>query len=267
MKNDDLKNLPIQKKLNIHEIEVLSCITQLNLNSTIIPYRISGNIMYMAEGVHPSRENLDIVKLYNECLSKFYSRTSKIPFAGIYAFYGDSGVKYTGSQSFFIKKQIDALLEYKQIAPELALICESCRRMFNESIVAAKAKGMDTLHSVLLHGDLHLGNILLYNGEYKLIDFEYLRYGLKEIELCFVLCWDFIVNENLGRYSSQIISENLSELVCSGCIEKDSAFMIQEVFIPMFVLLACIYSSGNIYRDSSEIRKAIAVFYDNYYVV
>ncbi|HOC52975.1 MAG TPA: hypothetical protein PLW61_01275 [Caldisericia bacterium] len=61
----------------------------------------------------------------------------------------------------------------------------------------------------LLHGDLHIGNIVKKNNSYLLIDFEYLHYGSKELEIAnFIissLIWHYKKNHNYTELKKLII--------------------------------------------------------------
>ncbi len=62
----------------------------------------------------------------------------------------------------------------------------------------------------LLHGDLHVGNIVKKNNKYLFIDFEYLQYGRPEIEIANLiissLIWNYEKNKNKNKIEELVIS-------------------------------------------------------------
>jgi len=59
----------------------------------------------------------------------------------------------------------------------------------------------------LLHGDLHIGNIVKRNNDFLLIDFEYLRYGAVELETA-----NLIISSLIYYYKQNFDNEKLYEL-------------------------------------------------------
>ena len=94
---------------------------------------------------------------------------------------------------------------------------------------------------------------------------EYMRFGKKELELAFLISWDFITNISISKYSKKIIINDIKKLANAGYINIKQANMIINFFIPMFLMLACLYVSNKIYKNEKEIINSIIAFYEEFY--
>ena len=111
----------------------------------------------------------------------------------------------------------------------------------------------------LLHGDLHIGNIVKRNGNYLLIDFEYLRYGATEFEIA------NLIISSLFWYCKRNYDDNkLKSLITNyfkTCIQF--SFLNNYIFFKFFFIFSLIlyYLSAYIGKkgkdDLATIRKII----------
>ncbi len=241
------------KHLSEREVNAFALLEHINLKKILPNYYLEDNVLYMEKGSHCSRLNLDIVKLYNDVLASLYDNKNSDFSMGIYSFMWsgleskcESYMEYQCNEVETIKNRC-----YGSIADQYKCVFDKSYLRF--CLYSKRYSKVFESEYVLLHGDLFNGNILDYGGEFKLIDFEYMRYGLKEIELAFLLCWDFITHAEICQYAKYIIMRNLNDLVENKCISSLSAKLICNCFIPMFVALACMFSSVGIYRENDAI--------------
>lgn len=243
-----------EKILSASELRAYSLLHDFKLDKVIIPHVLQGNTIRMAEGIHPSRLELDIVQLFKNALSELYKVRSSQYTPGIYSFFASSlenddvNIEQQYLQHLMIEQQRIFHQYGDHIEPIVA-------QTYSESSMQFTKWCKENLNSftteyVLLHGDLFIGNILLYRNEYKIIDLEFLRYGPKELEIAFLLCWDFISNPMLTMYAHYIISKNIDALLTAKIVNRSDVIAIVKGFMPLIVSLACIAASSNIYADS-----------------
>ena len=257
-----------EKTLSTSEINAYKLLHDLELDSVLIPYTLQGNKLKMVKGSHPSRLELDFVQLYQTVLCELYEVHSSILTPGIYSFFNACISSYStivGNQGYLdyilmeqqnifchCGKYINSIVEqtYLDSAIQFSKWCGRNRNSFIPEYV-------------LLHGDLFVGNILSYHNAYKLIDLEFLRFGPKELEIAFLLCWDFISNPMLKPYSYYIISQNIDALIAAKIIKEENAAYLVSGYMPRIVSLACIAASSNLYTDSSLILDGCNSFWNN----
>lgn len=262
------KNLII-KEIKEDERNILGIITDLKLNCITVPYDIKNNKLIMEKGKVCDRLNLDILKLYKECLEPMYKYENKEYSPGIYAFYCCKNNNKSQKQYItYLKDEFCNIeKEYKfGLLKKLEKMYDECNVKFYKSYNLILETNIINNPFCLLHGDLFSGNILEYNNKYKLIDFEYMRFGIKELELAFLVSWDFITNKSISKYSKKIINSDVEKLTKAGYITKSQADIIINFFIPMFFMLACLYVSNKMYKDGKEITKSIISFYEEFYL-
>jgi len=250
------------KILSNAELLAYSSLHDLSLLNIVMPFEIDGNTLRIEKGVHFSRLELNIFELYNSCLSSLYKYNRDTFSSGIYALYGSGDSPYGRTLYLeYINEELKKLYNYKvdSLSPIIKEIYYQSITLCFETLEKYKNK-YNTFRIALLHGDLFCGNILLYKKQYKLIDFEYLRVGAVELELAFLLCWDFITNADIGKYSIQVIEKNIYDLKENDVIDEQSTFFISNVFIPMFVALACLYGANGFYKDTNDVLSGAKLF-------
>lgn len=247
-----------EKILSASEIHAYNLLHELKLDNIMIPHTLQGNKLKMVKGVHPSRLELDFVQLYQNVLCKLYAVKSSNFTPGIYSFFNSfiCNNNTTAGESLY--------LDY--VVMEQQNIFRNCGKYIKPIVVRTYSESINQFAKwcernrnsfmpeyVLLHGDLFIGNILFYHNAYKLIDLEFLRFGPKELEIAFLLCWDFISNPMLKLYSHYVISKNIDALVAAKIIKEADVLSIINGFMPLIVSLACIAASANLYTDSNII--------------
>lgn len=102
----------------------------------------------------------------------------------------------------------------------------------------------------LLHGDLHIGNMVKKNGNYLLIDYEYLRYGAKELEIAnFILsCLMFYGMKNDHSNLSRITEEYLKKS------KKIEYFDHNFFHFSLFLSLTLWYITALVKKNNKEIE-------------
>lgn len=260
-----MEELTVIKRITQAEKNAYSVLKELGLSSVTIPHEIDGMLLRMQRGVHPDRLGLDFPKFYRQALFHLYSCSYESFSPGIYSFiYTDVAI---GDKSYLQYLRSAVHLAYQnaksQIADSIIPLCRESMDMFMQASISLAEEYSPKY--VLLHGDLFIGNILLYNEDYKLIDWEYLRLGPKELELAFCLCWDFITHVELCHYSSYVIARDINALVSEGCIDSISKEAILNIFIPMIVVLSSVYASMSMYDDSNDILAGLSAFWPKYH--
>ena len=244
-----IKNLKKNEKLKLEAVEVLP-----GGKEVMLPHITLGNfcIMPMAKTIdqhdHPNPDKMA------DMLLKWYTRTTDSYSEGIYSFARKGHTKRGADNSFYryIKREIDSITERSSIKGEYEEL-ECCAR---EMWTLGYEQYKDTFFWSynLLHGDLHTGNVVSFRGNYRLIDWENLRSGPKEIELAFYLCWDYLRWGDTYRSLDDLIDE-ISVFVDKRLISAQERDRILYFLIPMWMLILVLYlNNGNLLYE--EDRKA-----------
>lgn len=250
------------KELSEHEVQIFDCLAALGLSDITVPYTLNGASLIMENGRQIDRRECSITKLYQDCLKHLYSYTQRDFSPGIYAFYGGAIIPKKG------EKYADYLYEQiKSLHPQVARLSVPDLASLVMKVFCCLERNLDNLYSLisgidsfeLLHGDLHIGNVLEYMGNYRLIDFEFVRFGAKSCEIAFFVCWEYIVGlRDCSDISS--IDEDLSALLKISAITYNEATLVKQIFIPLFIILAAISADNLIYHDSAEVSDAVKIF-------
>lgn len=244
-----------KKNTNTTEIQKLSIINDLDLSFITVPYETIDNILYMEVGIQESRLKLDIVNLYDQCLQYIYKFHFNYYSNNIYSFYKIIPCKMDDYREFLLlqlnsletfllsKMESDLLKKYVEIRIDLDKYNEKASPIVNNFTV--------------LHGDLFNGNIVKYKDKYKLIDFEYLLIGRRELELAFLLVWDFFSNKNIVQYSKIIINRDIELLINNEIINDFEKKEIINFYIPYLFLLSCLNLTDGRYYDVESIKYCL----------
>ncbi len=251
----------VVKKMNNSEALAHFVLDHLGITHIMVPHRITDGVLYMERGTHPSRLDLDVVRLFQSVLIHMYQCHSDDYSPGIYSFMGSGSASDGTTYLSYLLHEVDLVLSDIPKAQDADVYLGSYRQFKRACKVIGDKFQPDYC---LLHGDLFIGNILVYQDQFRLIDFEFLRFGPLEVELAFLLCWDLIGHKELAEYSAYVIARDLDALVHSKSISYDSAFVIKECLIPMFVLLAWHNASVGIYSDSDSILEGCSAFWHIY---
>lgn len=253
------------KRTSPSESEKISWILELGLkNITLIDNKSENEIKELV-GKHSSYLELNPIRLYDDVLSKFYWQKSSTWSKGIYAFWC-SGIEFCGLRyTEYLKNELQEI--FKLCGVEQSSFV---RKIYNsvEKYISDNYYEVDEFS--LLHGDLYLGNILTYNNEYKLIDFEFVRYGPKNLEIAFVLFWDIISEDNEDfrqkRFNKSI--ENISAFVKCGILNRQDLIEIIELYVPIILLCAFSFANKGDYEAGSNIiAKGAKDFWNEEYQI
>ena len=254
----------VTKKLNSSEALAHTTLEHLGISHIMMPHWLRGDVLYMKRGTHPHRLDLDVVRLFQSVLMPMYQFRSAVCSPGIYSFMGTNLVSGGTPYLRYLLHEVDLLLSDIPRTHDAEAYLGSYRQ-FKRACGIIDNRFQPEYS--LLHGDLFIGNILVYQDEFRLIDFEFLRFGPPEVELAFMLCWDLIGHKELAEYSAYVITRDLDALVHSKSISGESAFVIKECLIPMFVLLAWHNASVGIYSDPDSILEGCSAFWPIYKLI
>lgn len=243
----------VKNNLNQREINALNCLNELELNYITVPYRIEGTDLYMQDGKTIEKGRIDKDKLFKECLSKMYRISFQNYSSGFYAFWKTNELPKLGER---YGTYLSRIVKNSPCDDECRELRDFCVLSLNKNI--RKLNEFDSFY--LLHGDLHLGNILLYDNKYKLIDFEFMRIGPIEIELVFLFYWTDVCTNNCKLLEKKV---EFDSFVGRNRIDV-SKELSWEIFLPFLLLegwLACI--SGQ-YKNNRRILYGIKRIWKEY---
>lgn len=126
-------------------------------------------------------------------------------------------------------------------------------------------KGIEINQFHLLHGDLYNGNILMYEGKYALIDFEYVRFGPSQLEWAFVLFWDLMTEQNLEKRVriKQKVFDELDILEKEKILSNTDIMLIQKLFLPAIICLALHHCDMSKFAENDLIRTGLLKFWND----
>jgi hypothetical protein len=107
----------------------------------------------------------------------------------------------------------------------------------------------------LLHGDLHIGNIVKRDNNYLLIDFEYLRYGVVELEVA-----NLVISSLIYHYKKNLNEEKLNNLnteylqICNTLPQIDSTLFKFFFIFSLSLFYLSLYIRGK-HAELEGIRK------------
>ena len=246
-----------QKTINVSQIKAISDIHKYGLDHITLVERLDGKFLTEKKGKSVSYSSLNIVMLYKTCLSRLYSVESDKWTGGIYSYWeviSEKGNDYWD----FILLQVEYIVEKAKLRPD---------PLIQQWIASIKEYINDNPESPqkfqLLHGDLYLGNILLYRRQYRLIDFEYLHFGSKMLELTFLLFWDAISETDLENRNKRLVEvpKKIKKLKQAGIIDKIDEEQIFRLYLPLISVYAyCECELGEL-AFGEERKKGITRFW------
>ena len=236
-----IKKLKKNEKIKMEAVESLP-----ESRKIMLPHVILGDycVMPMAKKMvwHQRPKPEEIADL----LILWYRRTIGTYSEGIYSFARQGRTKRAPEMLYYryIKQEIDTLLSYTNLTQDYLEVGTLAYQMWKQGY--EKYKDTFFWSYNFLHGDLHSGNIVLFKGQYRLIDWENFRSGPKEIELAFYLCWDYLRWEDYEKNLQNMLDE--IEIFCkkkliNTCEKERILFFL----IPMWMLLLVLYlNNGNL---------------------
>jgi len=168
----------------------------------IMPFiKFNQNTYLVSNYTVPSKNSFNTESIYNlfiELNYTLYSYKSHNYSVGIYKYINQEIIDYN---KINYKKYIITYLQY-------LLKIYNLSKKFTD-----KVNHLENINLIipnqfsLLHGDLHIGNIVTKKNKFILIDFEFLRYGITEIEISnfiFSLLKNDCVNFNIKEFLRMI---------------------------------------------------------------
>lgn len=253
------------KPLRSNERNNINKLLERELQDITLIKSLDGEMLTEYRGNHTSYSNLDFPLFYKDVLSKLYTKTYNEWDSGVYAFWHsntDVNIKAISYQQYLTQELF-----------EIIRLCNVEKDPFTQELFSAvldffckSQREITEFH--LLHGDLYLGNILAFNNSYKLIDFEYVRRGPKNLELAFVMFWDIISEDNFcfRKKRTDKVTKNLLSLLTEGIISHCDLFEIFDLFIPTVLLCAFSFAyKGDYENGSSLILQGATTFWNEEY--
>lgn len=259
-----------EKEITKNERELLSLLDELGLSSITVPYQVDGNKLIMQKGDSlPDIEKtpLDIVSLYQQCLSKLYMYHNNFFSLGIYGIFRSENTECNESNYYlYLKNEVNRIINEleKHLMPELVAVYKNALSLFEMEFSSYREYFEEKTSFELLHGDLFAGNILLYNKQYVLIDFEYMRFGPKISEISFLLLWDIISMPQINK-RARFLNDEIEKIQKNKIITERECEIIKKVYIPLYIVLICLYVSAGRYRDAEIVKNGVICFCKNYY--
>ena len=243
-----IKKINQKEKSKIESIRTIPEIQELSLPSIVIGrYLITPRAKTIRPRLRPRIEEMV------ELLKALYVFDQPRYSDGIYSF-ARKGRNNNDDEPYYayIEREVNILLTETRVNEKLIDIYEMCLKQWRSAIEKYRGTQFDCYN--VLHGDIHLGNIVRYKNKLKLIDWEYLRSGPKEMEIAFYLFWDHLNKDDI---SGDISFFNGELLYCveSQLINEQEANRIREMLIPMWIILCiCGISNGKLLFQSDRIE-------------
>jgi len=212
-------------------------------------------VMEKCEVIEPKDfEPANFYRLYTSLLMPLHKFKRKSFTPGIYKYFAPYSLNFEIKEQYYIpyimnelKKIVqDASLQLPEL-PDDAIFTNLVRYLKSTSRHFENWKP-DSGYS-LLHGDLHAGNIVKKDNNYLLIDFEYLRYGVAELEVANLVISSLIYYYmNMSLNINNLIIEYLQ--VCSELPQIDDT-----LFKFLFIFsLSLFYLSFYLRKKENELE-------------
>lgn len=251
------------KKITFEQKEILSVLDDLDLLRCTLVHHIQDDTLFEYSGEHVSRLSWDIIGLYHQAIKPFHEIKFTNYMPGLYCFISAAPPEQTDDYLSYLDKLVQTQVfsvGQNSVLREAYAACHKsiCKMREAQAVIDSFS---------LLHGDLHNGNILAYNGRYALIDFEYLRVGPSELEWAFLLFWDYITQPNiqLRRKLKEKTASDISAAYDTGILTAYQVFLIITLFLPAIVCAGIVGCIEETYRDSLQIQRSLEKFWTEEY--
>lgn len=251
------------KKIDKFEKRNIRLLKEINLDKLMLPSTefLYYSIMVKAEVVN-FNERADVRQIAN-LLDDLYEKRVPTFSTGIYAFMGSQQTVNADEPYYLhLEREVERIVQKTRIDTDKKYYFNMAYEMYRSKIKGVRNLKLDNY--VLLHGDLHSRNIVKWKNSYKLIDWEYLQMGLREIEIAYYLIWDYLGNidyyDDFERLKYEI---NIFEL--RGLISLEERQRILNIIIPMFFVLCICYSEMNILLHKNSRLNACRMVIPEYY--
>ncbi len=255
------ENKWIKKRVKeIREIENLKYLMQLK--PKLIPHvKNITNEYYYIERCKPIEpkdfEPYKFRKIYLNLLIPLHKTKKEVFTEGIYKYYGAYSLKNTvNNQRYvpYIFNKFKKLIRNTLIQqPPWSLLKDKTFTTLLKHLKNMTRRLKDwkpTNGYSLLHGDLHIGNIVKRNNNFLLIDFEYLRYGAAELEVANLII-SCLIWYHKKNYNSDLIQMNSKYFQLYNTLPFLDAETLKLFFI---FSLSLFYFSLYLRRKQSELE-------------
>jgi len=223
------------------EIDNLKHLLKLNLE--LIPHiRNITNEYYYIEKCKTIEskdfDSLNFHKLYFNLLVPLHKFKNESFTPGIYKYFGPQNLNYKVNNQKYIpyifskfEKLIQsASFQFPNLIEDKTFIT-LLKHLKNMKENFKNWKPIDGYS--LLHGDLHIGNIVKRNNNFLLIDFEYLRYGTAELEIA-----NLIISCLLWNYKNKINKKELMQLNTEYFKIYSNLSLLDDALLKLFFIFS-----------------------------
>lgn len=212
-----------RKKINKSEIEALSLLSLLEIQVFPEYYYDSYNL-YTKKCTQNSDFSISLfLKVIELCNSSLYCYEFSDYSPGVYSFLGNSCLSINNkTYPEYLIYQLSELISKNLINIPYQKL---------KSLIIRLSPMLMNTKNVILHGDLHPGNVVLDKEKIYLIDFEYLRFGPKELEIAYFTtfyCLNF--NSNFSKLN-EIFAKIESLKICNMTTLKFIFFPLIVIFL------------------------------------
>ena len=251
------------KKITLGQREILSVLNDLDLLQFTLFHHVDGDILFEYAGKHVNRLSWNIIELYDQAIKPFHEIKFTNYTPGLYCFIQTPLPTQTDNYLSYLDKVIQ---EQVFRVGQNIVVCEAYTA-FYKGICEMRENHIAINSYSLLHGDLHNGNVLKYNGRYSLIDFEYVRVGPSELEWAFLLFWDYITQPRieLRKQLKEKVALDIALIYDNGILTAHQVFLIIAVFLPAIVCAGITGCIEGVYKDSLLIQRSLEKFWSEEY--
>ncbi len=262
------------KKANQREVNNIKFLESIGKSYLLPLYKEKeGKIYYVKEKVMPVAAQFEtewFYDFYDDILIDLYEEKSKKYSPGIYS-YIESGDRNDGSDISYIgylQKEFVTIVNNNNILKDDC--CSKLRVDLFEFVLSA----FETFNQqqieqfTLLHGDFHLGNVLYSyeNKRFHMIDVEYLRYGLPEMEIA-NFCVQLLDG---GKYVLNDYEDILKEIINNDRFGNMRKNLITDLFMPLLLFFRLWRSETGVNIKQTLVLNTVTeqvkkVVYDNIY--
>lgn len=202
----------------------------------------------------------NVSTIYNNLFLHIYAFKHKRFTKGVYKYFGYNGLNSESISDSYVLDLMNSLESYIDLFHnKYPLLYED--KVFIDLVSRVRKDGEKFARWVpcdgysLLHGDLHVGNIVKKRNKYLLIDFEFLQYGRPEIEIA-----NLIISALIWNYENFSNKDEIKETVINYLDTYSKLPSIEgPLFKFFFYYVQILFYFKSIVKNDTRILDVIAV--------
>lgn len=258
-----------KKIISDEEVQIIQLLNDLKLLECTLVQKVENNVLVEKEGKHISRTHWDIIKMYNEIIAPFHNIKMDRFSPGFYCHLSLTQGTEENDYKVYLLNGLKKTIGYTIDKKDSNEVKYKIFRLIEKTIKGLIEDDFEINQFNLLHGDFYNGNVMLIDGKYSLIDFEYVRFGPSQLEWAFLLFWDLIVENNREKREKFFckVCSDLKTLMTNHILSNEDLKLIIELYLPSIVCLSLNSCDKSAFIDKNIVREGLMRFWNKEYSI